>query len=353
MDQGTSTAPRPITPLYRPGEQFDISAQGLDAWRQSEAYKRVLAFYSHYPDRSLQSDEARAVLHHLIVMRKPERVLEIGTMYAGTTEVLARAVQEAGRGHVDTIDPYGADTCPPAIARFPSKLRERVTFSPTSSAMYFDEVISRAKTYDFVLIDGSHELEFATFDLDCMLRVLRPGGLVVLDNIEQVGPRFATRRFLEKNPDWIDVAGVVRLMDPAEPLKVPPPSFPDTKFYILQSPRHLSIGDVPVSFGTQRVDGGELQGFDLDLAAPVVGMLHLQAYVRTFGVVPSEELSLTQSVAVNAPAGKLRVTLDKPLHSAVAERDGLSRRIEIILAFVGDGKLALKAEPVPFRANYL
>src|SRR4051812_6606661 len=100
------TPMRPLAPLYHPHERFDISAAGLEAWYRSESFKRVACFYAHYPSRSLQNDNGRALLHHLIVMRRPERVLEIGTLHAGTTEVLARAVWEAGCGHVETIDPY-------------------------------------------------------------------------------------------------------------------------------------------------------------------------------------------------------------------------------------------------------
>ncbi|MBY0323978.1 MAG: hypothetical protein K2X72_35005 [Reyranella sp.] len=81
---------RPLTPLYRPGERFDISAAGLQEWYRSDCFRRVAEFYTAYPQRSLFADNGRALLHHMIVMLRPDRVLEIGTMYAGTTEVLAK-----------------------------------------------------------------------------------------------------------------------------------------------------------------------------------------------------------------------------------------------------------------------
>jgi hypothetical protein len=62
---------RPLAPLYRPGERFDISAAGLQAWYRSESFKRVGDFYAFYPSRSILSDNGRALLHHLIVMRRP------------------------------------------------------------------------------------------------------------------------------------------------------------------------------------------------------------------------------------------------------------------------------------------
>src|SRR5215211_785477 len=105
MDNFQIEPPRPLAPLYRPGERIEISAAGLIEWYRSPSFKRVADFYKLYPSRSLFNDYGRALLHHLIVMQRPERVLEIGTMYAGTTEVLARGLWEAGHGHVDTIDP--------------------------------------------------------------------------------------------------------------------------------------------------------------------------------------------------------------------------------------------------------
>lgn len=85
-----------------------ISAAGLDEWQRSVSFKRTTIFYLSYPARSLLSHASRAVLHHLIVMKRPRLALEIGTYQAGTSEVMARAMWEAGQGHLETIDPYGA-----------------------------------------------------------------------------------------------------------------------------------------------------------------------------------------------------------------------------------------------------
>lgn len=348
-------AMRPLSPLYRPGERFDVSAAGLKAWYESESFRRIADFYTHYPSLSLYNDNGRALLHHLIVMQRPERVLEIGTMYAGTTEVLARAVWEAGRGHVETIDPFGTERCPPLIAQFPGELQERVTFSPVSSAMHFNDAIEWGRGYDFVLIDGQHEPEFVAFDLACAARLMRFGGLIVLDNIEQIGPRFATRDFLERNPDWIDVAGVVRLIDPKAPLEEPTPSFPETKNYVLQAPTTYAVGAVPRSSGTIRADGGRIEGIELQLAWPAAGILHLQAFVRTWGPgtqTGGEELTHRQQFSIRAGAGEhLRLALDTPLQSQVPNHLDLDRRIEMIVAFVGDGDLVLSREPTTFPAR--
>jgi predicted O-methyltransferase YrrM len=336
---------RPIAPLYRADERFEISRAGLAAWQASDSFARVAAFYAGYPSRALQNDNGKTLLHHLIVMQRPQRVLEIGTYQAGTTEVIARALHEAGSGHVETIDPFGGDVCPPLIEAFPAELKQRITFSAVSSAAHFDRAMTRGEAYDLVLVDGNHELEYARFDLECAARLMRPGGLVVLDNIEQPGPRFATRRFLDEHKAWRDLAGVVGRLDLSQPLAEPEPSFPGTKYYLLQAPPHYVVGVVPRSFGLVPTEHTELGGLTLDLAAPAWGTLHLQAFLRTFGILHPEELRYQRSLALDAPAGRLELAIDPPLRTAIRQ-EGLSRRVEIVLAFTGPGDLALRAPPL-------
>ncbi len=346
---------RPLAPLYRPDERFEISAAGLNTWLGSEAFRRTQAFYYHYPPQSLQSDEARALLRHLIIMRRPERLLEIGTWHARTTEGMARAVWEVGRGHIDTIDPFGGERCPPIIATFPPELHALITFRAENSAAYFDRAMSSNIYYDLVLVDGNHEFEFALFDLMCTARLMRPGGLIVMDNIEQLGPRLATKSFLEHNPDWRDVADVVHHIDMATPLAVPPPSFPDTKFYLLEAPPYSHDSGSAACFGPADVDRAEVDGIELELAAPAQGTLHVLVYARTFGLPEPEELRCEQSVALNLaelPAdGRVRIPLNQPLHTAFP-RPGLPRRIEISLAFSGGAGLALRSSPQPYPAKH-
>lgn len=348
-------AVRPLEALCQPGERFEISRAGLQAWRASPAFGRVFSFYRNYPEGSLQSDEARALLHHLIVMQRPERVLEIGTWHAGTTETMARALWETGHGLIDTVDPFGGERCPPIIASFPPELREIVTFRAENSATFFDRAITNNIYYDFVLVDGNHEYEFALFDVMCAARVMRPGGLMVMDNIEQIGPRLAAKTFLERNPDWQDVADVVRRIEMSAPFKVPTSSFPDTKFYLLQAPPHYMIRDEPRIFGPAEVDRAEVDGIELTLAAPVQGRLHVLVYVRTFNIAEPEELRCEQSLALDIaelPAhGLVRIPLSEPLHTTFPQ-PGLIRRVELCLAFNGPTSLALRSAPRLYPAIY-
>jgi hypothetical protein len=182
-----------------------------------------------------------------------------------------------------------------------------------------------------VLVDGNHEYEFALFDVMCVARAMRPGGLMVMDNIEQIGPRLAAITFLERNPDWRDVADVVRHIDPSAPFKVPTASFPDTKFYLLQAPPYYMIREEPRIFGPAEVDRAEVDGIELELAAPAQGRLHVLVYARTFSIAEPEELRCEQSLPLDFAQLLLLASPRRPVapmpsaaRCVVPESDGAS-----------------------------
>jgi hypothetical protein len=179
---------------------------------------------------------------------------------------------------------------------------------------------------------------------------MRPGGIIVLDNVSQSGPRLATKLFRESNPQWRDIADVVRWINPDDPMASPIPSIGRTDFYLIEAPPHHAVGGVPRSFGSVACDRAEVDGIDLDLAAPARGTLHLQVYARTFGMQEPEELQARQHFALDQAAGPVRLPLDPPLRTAV-HTEGLPRRVEIVLAFTGDGGLALRSPPMPYPAQ--
>ena len=54
---------------------FDFTAEGLAAWAKSSAYRSVLSLAKSYNAyHSLQSNNSRALLYHIIMTLRPERV---------------------------------------------------------------------------------------------------------------------------------------------------------------------------------------------------------------------------------------------------------------------------------------
>ena len=66
--------------------------------------------------------------------------------------------------------------------------------------------------------------------------------------------------------------------------------------------------------------------------------------------MPTEELSVTAEVAMRAGPGPLKAPLPQPVQSQVSDRDGIDRRVEIIVAFTG-GTLKLVAPPAAYPAR--
>jgi predicted O-methyltransferase YrrM len=322
--------------LYAPS--FRITTDGLEAWRRSEAFPRVLRVAHANSLNSLMSDESRALLYHLIITMRPQRVLEIGTYRAGTSRWIARALYHAGGGALYTIDPWGIQNeVPEAIARWPEHLQHHVRFFALPSALFFGYALPKPLLFDLVLIDGDHEFEAATYDLGCVARLIRPSGVVVLDNVDQPGPRFTTIRWLDEHPEWREIGSAVEAARRAGPLDDVDGSFFGTKFFVIRAPADYAVSGLPRSFGSMETQPGTLVGIVLTPSAPTKGELHYRVFSRAFGPgqLP-EELTAAGAASIETDGGApIRIELESPLTCQMVG-DDVSYRCEIILAFRGE-----------------
>lgn len=173
-------------------------------------FRELCAALSDRPDlRSITGADEVATLALLVGRLRPGLVLEIGTFFAGTTRVLAEAAAAAG-GRVVTIDPFGGHRVPGLLAAWPADVRARVEFHAVTSMCYFTNLdLPKAgrSPLGLVFVDGNHAFEYALFDVVRAADHLTPGGAVVVDNMDQDGPRQAAAQFLEWNPAWRLFAG--------------------------------------------------------------------------------------------------------------------------------------------------
>jgi predicted O-methyltransferase YrrM len=319
-------------------------------------YTDAVSYFAEYPARSLMSHYSRSVLYCLIRMLRPQAVAEVGTLFAGTTEVMARALWENGAGMIYTADPYGADRCPDIIASWPQELRCITHFRPLSSMDFFLELDRQRVALDLVLVDGNHDFEFALFDLQMAARLLRPGGVVVMDNAEQTGPFQAARSFIANQPGWRELGSSIAHYDPRRPFDRERTSLPGTTFVVLQAPPHLSIGTGPHSWGQKAAAAPFAGGLSLELLPQVTaGTLHYQALLRGFadGNRYVAELRTEGAVrlALDGPAKTLAHRFSEPLALVVPAQHGdASFTFEVDLAWqpdAGSPPLALAAIPSP------
>jgi hypothetical protein len=224
-------------------------------------------------------------------------------------------------------------------------LRSRTRFFSLPSQIFFSYALARPLLFDLVLIDGDHELEAAAYDLACVARLIRPGGIVVLDNIDQPGPRFATTKFLADNPEWREIGTAVNASKLVGPLDEIDGSFPNTKFFILQAPREYVVSGTPYSFGSIHSPTGAASELTLHPASPARGKLHYTVFCRAFAPDRTpEELISRGSHILQTHAGEIRIPLSKTLQcTSVGEQ--VNYRTEIVLAFTGSGSRLQLAKP--------
>lgn len=338
---------RPLGPISNPiGTPSD-----LQSLISTLAYRDALAYFTSYPPRSLMSDHSRAVLYTLVRTMRPAVVAEVGTLYAGTAEVMARALWENGNGILHTTDPLGGDRCPAIIATWPEELQQRVRFHPLSSMDFFHRLDRQHLTLDLALVDGNHDFEFALFDLQMAARLLRPGGVVVMDNAEQTGPFKASRQFLRVNPAWRELGLAVASHDRSAPFNAARASLPETSFIVLKAPDHLPIGEDLATWGQVTTKAAHFDGICLELAPQsTAGWLHYQALLRAFqedGAVPEHKTVGKVRLDIHR-AGRVVHRFDTPMRFP----EGAQYTYEIDLAWEADDgspPLELAAPPKPIN----
>ena len=80
---------------------------------ETNEFDATTSRFADTPSKSLLAPDARAFLDRLVRLMEATAVLEIGTYFAGATEVMARALSESTQGQIITID--GMDARAPLV----------------------------------------------------------------------------------------------------------------------------------------------------------------------------------------------------------------------------------------------
>lgn len=189
-------------------ERFESIAEWLVRFGQSHEYVTLVRRLKER-HRALTPAEETAVIYALIQRLRPEWCLEIGSFFGETTRIMAEAIVNAGAaGKVITLDPFGHERMPSILASWPEAERAVTDFRPWNSMQFFVELqtLRIPKGADsplgLVFVDGDHGFEYALFDIIRSADHLAPGGVIVVDNMEQEGPKRAALQFLAWNPAW-------------------------------------------------------------------------------------------------------------------------------------------------------
>lgn len=143
--------------------------------------------------------EPGAAVRDLALAEEAERTIEVGLALGMSALFLCQAVLRRNGRHV-AIDPFQRESWNGAGLR---TLREAgvgdlVEVIEEESQLALPRLVADGREFDFAFIDGDHRFEGVFLDLYFMTRLVRPGGLIVVDDTWMPAVRTAVA-YVEKN----------------------------------------------------------------------------------------------------------------------------------------------------------
>jgi predicted O-methyltransferase YrrM len=138
-------------------------------------------------------------LRDLAIAEGAERTIEVGLALGMSALFLCQAVLPRGGRHV-AIDPFQRESWNGAGLR---TLREAgvegwVEVIEEESQLALPRLVAEGREFDFAFVDGDHRFEGVFLDLYFMTRLVRMGGLIVVDDMWMPAVRTAVA-YVEKN----------------------------------------------------------------------------------------------------------------------------------------------------------
>ena len=166
-----------------------------------------------YARGSVDDDEGNAVslrphsieraqgeaLRGLAIAEGAERTIEVGLALGVSALFLCQAVLPRGGRHV-AIDPFQAESWNGAGLRTlrEAGVEELVEVIEEESQLALPRLVAEGRKFDLAFVDGDHRFEGVFLDLYFMTRLVRPGGLVVVDDMWMPAVRTAMA-YVERN----------------------------------------------------------------------------------------------------------------------------------------------------------
>jgi predicted O-methyltransferase YrrM len=113
----------------------------------------------------------RILLYALVRGLRPERCLEIGSHFGGSTTIIGAALDDGGNGRLVCVDPN--PLVPPAV--WETVAHRATMLRGCSPAILPSAYVQAGGEFDFIFIDGDHSREGVVRDVDGVLDVAAPG----------------------------------------------------------------------------------------------------------------------------------------------------------------------------------
>lgn len=155
--------------------------------------------------------ERGAFIANLCRAERPSATLEVGMAWGLSTLHILAALAEvrgsaAGAPHV-VMDPFQASRFGNAALRLVREVgaERMVEFYPELSEIVLPRMLADGRQFDLAFIDGDHRFDPGFVDFFFVHRLLKPGGLVIFDDVVLDGI-FLTSRWAETNLGYRPVA---------------------------------------------------------------------------------------------------------------------------------------------------
>jgi predicted O-methyltransferase YrrM len=134
--------------------------------------------------------EQAQVMRDVILRNRFQNILELGFRHGVSTCYMAGALNELGGGKITTIDLLSAKEAQPNVEKLLADLGlsrfVTVFYEPTSYVWRLMKLLEEdpSPRFDFCYIDGAHDWSTDGFAFFLVDRLLKPGGLVIFDDLE-------------------------------------------------------------------------------------------------------------------------------------------------------------------------
>ena len=174
------------------------------------------------------------VLRDMLVAHGAHAVIEVGLAYGSSALAIAEALCSTGEPDVShvVIDPFQATAYDNVgwNVLTAAGLATQTTFIQEASSIALARLASDGFTADAAFVDGSHRFHEVFVDLYYLRKLVRPGGLIILDDAAFPSVAAALRYF-DLNLGWRSVSTAGRLTARRLPDDCSEPAFTDFKAF--------------------------------------------------------------------------------------------------------------------------
>jgi predicted O-methyltransferase YrrM len=170
------------------------------------------------------------VLRDALIAEGARVVIEVGLAYGSSALAIGEALCSVDGPNVNhvVIDPFQATAYDNVgwDALRSAGLADRTTFIGEPSSIALARLVAEGFRADAAFVDGSHRFHEVFVDLYFLRKIVRPSGLIILDDAEWASVATAVRYF-DVNLGWrpADIAGrLIARRLPAQPVE---PDFAD------------------------------------------------------------------------------------------------------------------------------